>query len=95
MTHPPFEVLCSDGFVFRGDGDRHRWQYALVPGTIDEEDRTVVEVRDLSEDTLSMTITSVLAVGDVTTMTMLCRPREKMFAQCPMCGHLEVVNDSD
>lgn len=89
----PFEIHCTDGLVFRCEGGRYRWQYALVPGRIDVEDKSVVEVflmDEEGEEILSATFASVIAVGAVTVLTTLEQPRLKMLYQCPRCGFTEV-----
>lgn len=88
----PFEIITVDGNRFRYDSLGYRWQYGLVPGTLDVEDKTVVEVLHLvgDEEELETTYTQVIAVGNVTEHTLLVMPPEKRHTICPRCGYLEV-----
>ena len=87
-----FEVICSNGEHFRSDDGNHRWEYGLVPGSIDEDDRSVVHIVKVmpdDEEALVITITDVIAVGTVDAMTALRTPRLKLHRVCPRCGYIE------
>ncbi len=82
-----FEVITIGRDRFRFS-DSLRWQYGLVSGTIDTDDKSVVEV--LREDELVKTFTQVIAVGDVCEETIIEMPKERRVTQCPRCGYKEI-----
>ena len=88
----PFEILTAGGNRFRFETSGYRWCYGLVSGSMDIDDKTVVEVLKINEDedyedTLVKTFSSVVAVGYVTDQDCLVMPRERLKTQCPNCGY--------
>ncbi len=85
-----FEVITLvDGAALSHRFDEGRWQYALKSGTIDIEDKTVIEVFDLSEDeSLVCTLSNVVRVGNVGANDRLMMP-ERVITRCPKCGFVE------
>lgn len=84
-----FEILTSSGQRFRFDDPAYQWQYALISGTIDQDDRSVVEilrVNDEDESEIELTITDVIAAGSVEAFTFLSPYTEKIGAVCGRCG---------
>ena len=84
-----FEVLLKLGDSFlqeRITDESVRWQYGLVAGEIDTEDKTVVEL--YREDYLICTYSNVLRVGDVTDETTLQSPLQPLTKRCQRCGFL-------
>jgi len=85
-----FEILTCDGSRFRFEGDEYRWQYGLYPGTVDVDDRTIVEVfqgADDDSEALVLSVSQVIAVGSVSAYTYMTSPfRERQRSQCPRCG---------
>lgn len=88
-----FEIITVDGSRFRFRNPDYRWQYALVQGTIDQQDMTVVEVFSEEEEgeVLIKTFSQVIAAGYVTDETAMMMPREKRMTECPRCGFVEPV----
>ena len=94
LNLPPFEIITIDGARFRCEKPSHFWQYGLVSGTIDVEDKTIVEVYSINKDeeeTLIKTFTQVIAVGCVTDETLLIMPAEKRKTRCDRCGFIAVT----
>jgi len=88
----PFEIITVDGSRFRFNSDEYSWGWGLQQGTIDTDDKTVVEVyRDNNDgDTETVqTFTQVIVAGNVTEATALVMPRERLTKQCPRCGYCE------
>ena len=85
MTHY-FEVITVDGNRFRFEGD-YFWQYGILSGSKDIDDKTVVEVLNNNGDIVSF-FSQVIAVGQVDENTCLSMPREIIQAQCPKCGYI-------
>jgi len=88
----PFEIITENGCRFRWESDNTIWQYGLVSGSMDVEDKSVVEVMVVDaegEPELIATFTSVIAVGKVTEETIVTMPCEKRLTKCPMCGYTE------
>lgn len=87
-----FEIVTANGTRFRYSAPRYRWQFALKPGTLDVEDKTVVEVFRVcgDEEELCDTFSQVIAVGDVSWDTTLIMLPEKRVTQCPKCGFEEI-----
>ena len=85
MTHY-FEVITVDGNRFRFEGD-YVWQYGILSGSKDIDDKTVVEVLNNDGDIVSF-FSQVIAVGQVDENTCLSMPREIIQAQCPKCGYI-------
>ena len=67
-----------------------RWQYGLKPGTIDVDDKTVVEIFKGADDDerLIATLLNVVRVGDVCTETTLNYP-VNVITRCPRCGFVD------
>ena len=86
-----FEILTESGYRFRSEDKDVSWQYALKHGSIDELDKTTVEILRHSDDESEciLTISHVIAAGEVGGMDLLMMPRERIRAQCPRCGYLE------
>ena len=85
MTHC-FEVITIGGNRFRFEGD-YIWQYGILSGSKDIDDKTVVEVLNNEGDIVSF-FSQVVAVGKVDENTCLSMPREIIQAQCPKCGYI-------
>ena len=94
--HAKFEIITADGSRFRCETANHYWQYGLVSGTIDTEDKTVVEVYYVTaEDEMRLikTFSQVIAAGFVTDETLLEMPKEKRLSKCPQCAYTGVDNE--
>jgi len=83
-----FEIITSDGSRFHGGHD-FIWQYGLKQGSIDELDRSVVEIINF-DNVVVQTISDVIAAGQVTDATTLQMPKEIRRTICPQCGYVEV-----
>lgn len=64
-----FEIVDASGQKHRFDKNRYRWQFALKPGSIDELDKTCVEVYKLTDEDpgeeWACIFPSVVRVGDI------------------------------
>lgn len=94
INEAPFEIITADALRFRCDKSGYRWQYGLVSGTIDVEDKTVVEVLFIDENSedeaeLIKTFSQVVAVGSVTDEISMRVSVEKTLAKCRRCGYIE------
>lgn len=87
-----FEILTANGQRFRCETSKYRWQYALLPGSLDIEDKTIVEVFRIDDENceeVTVTFSQVIATGDVDSVTTLIMPTEKRASICPRCGFME------
>lgn len=95
MLHEtPFEIITAGGNRFRYEGPNRFWQYGLIESTLDQEDKTIVEVFKVTEDEDEESIilrvfSQVISAGCVDDDTLLAMPREKLIKQCPRCGFCE------
>ena len=90
-----FEVLIENGRTFRFETPDYRWQYRLVPGTMDVLNTSEVEVFRMlkdDEEELVLELTGVVAAGSIDLNTCLRWPTIKRTSQCPRCGYQEVCN---
>jgi hypothetical protein len=90
-----FEVIIDNGTRFRFDfADKsYTWQWGILPGTIDADDKSIVEIVRHYEDggfEIIQTFSRVISAGEVTPETELVMPREKRITVCPRCGYGEL-----
>lgn len=66
------------------------WRYGLKNGSLDVDDKSVVEIYVENDDGeyLVHTYSNVIRVGDVCEHTTMCMP-EKTISRCPRCGYAE------
>lgn len=93
LNKAPFEIITIDGSRFRCKDSSYTWQYGLVSGTIDVEDKTIVEVLHIDkEDEVEIvnTFSQVIMAGNVTDNTLLQMPTERRLNKCSRCGFAEI-----
>ena len=90
-TH--FEILTASGNRFNYSKDKYWWQFGQVPGYMDREDKTIVELLTVEDEGGEFdkirTFTNVIAVGDLFEDEGLIWPRLIRETQCPKCGYIE------
>lgn len=86
-----FEVITSGGNKFR-HREPHQWRYGIKSGSIDVEDKTIVEVffEDDNDEIIFCSYSQVIRVGKVDEETTLCMP-EETINRCPRCGYSSLV----
>lgn len=85
-----FEIITESGNSFRYKTDKYDWQYGLESGSIDREDKSVVEIIN-QIGSIQKTYTSVIACGYVDDECRLEIPpiRRPIIQQCRKCGNNE------
>ena len=90
-TH--FEILNAYGGRFRFSKDEYWWQFGLVPGYIDRDDKTIVELLTVEDEDGEYDkvriFSNVIAVGDLFEDECLIMPFERRLTRCPKCGYIE------
>ncbi len=88
------EIIDKSGRRYRYS-DEHTWQFGHKAGTLDADDKSVVEILKEAPDgdsVLAMTFVDIVAVGDVDEDQCLMMPfAERQYSQCPRCGYNEEV----
>jgi len=90
-TH--FEILNASGNRFKFSKDEYWWQFGQVPGYMDRDDKTIVELLTIEDEDGEFdkvrTFSNVIAAGDLFEDESLIMPREPRETQCPKCGYAE------